>query len=73
MEWVTKWEPTDRYEVYLGHYPFHSVSLKLVLNIRTGYVSPQYHVVFDDYLSTVYHVIKGEISVNWKNLVEEHS
>ena len=66
MEWVTKWLPTDRYGVYLGHYPFHAVSLELVLNIRTGYISPQYHVVLDNNLSTVYHVSKGEISGNWK-------
>ena len=47
--------------------------MELVLNIITGYVSPQYHVVFDDNLSTVDHMGKGTLPGNWKNLAEEHS
>ena len=73
MELMSRWEPTGRSRVYLGHYHFHSGSVELVLNIITGYVSPQYHVVFDDNLSTVDHMRKGTILGNWKNLVEEHS
>ena len=69
----TKWEPTDRYGVNPGHYLFHAVSVELVLNIRTGYVSPQYHVVFDDNFSIVYHTRKGTLPGNWNNLVEEQS
>ena len=34
---------------------------------------PQYHVVFDDTLSTVEHMRKGTVPVNCKNLVEDHS
>ena len=51
--WVTllniwpKWEPINISGVYPGHYPFHVVSVELVLNIITGCVSPQFHVVFD--------------------------
>ena len=47
--------------------------MELVLNSITGYVSPQYHVVFDDTFSTVEHMRKVTVPGNWKNLVEEHS
>ena len=47
--------------------------MDLVLNTRTGHVYPQYHVVFEDTLSTVGQIMKGTVSVNCKNLVEDHS
>ena len=73
MEHLSKWEPTDRSGVNLGHYLFHAGSLELVLNIITGYVSPQYHVVFDKNFSTVVNMRKVTLPGNWENLVEEHS
>ena len=48
-----KWEPRSRIGVYLGHSPFHAGSVALVFKPRTGRVSPQYHVVFDDAFTTV--------------------
>ena len=59
--------------VYLGHSPFHVGSLDLVSNNRTGHVSPQYHVVFDNTFSTVEHTGKGTDLGNWKKLLEEQS
>ena len=44
----SKWEQRARIGIYLGHSPFHAGSVALVLNPRTGLVSPQFHVVFDD-------------------------
>ena len=73
MERLPKWEPTGRSRVYLGNYHVHSGSVEFVLNIITGSVSPQYHVVFYKTLSTVYHTRKGTLRGNWKNMVEEHS
>ena len=37
---LTKWEPKARYVVYLGQHPFNADSVVLVLNIRTGNVTP---------------------------------
>ena len=48
-----KWEPRARAGVYLGHSPSHAGNVALVLNLQTGHVSPQYHLVFDDDFSTV--------------------
>ena len=70
---LPKWESRACTVVYIGHYPFHSWSVALVLNTITGHVSPQCHVVFDDTVSTVEHMSKGTVPGNWKNLVEYHS
>ena len=43
-----KWDPRSRLGIYLGHSPSHAGSVALVLNPRTGLVSPQFHVVIDD-------------------------
>jgi hypothetical protein len=38
---------------YLGQSPSHSSSVGLVLSLKTGHVSPQWHCVFDDLFLTV--------------------
>ena len=65
---LTKWEPREITRVYLGNSPFHAGSLAVVLNTINGHVSPQYHVVFDNILSTVDHMKKGTVPRNWKTL-----
>ena len=37
----------------MGFSELHSTQVVLVLNLITGSISPQYHVVFDDMFSTV--------------------
>ena len=39
---------------FLGFSRQHSSIVALVRNLHTGYVSPQYHVVFDDNYDTIY-------------------
>ena len=39
--------------MFVGFSPVHSSLVPLVLNVRTGKISPQYHVVFDDKFTTV--------------------
>ena len=68
-----KWEPRSRIVVYLGHLPFHAGSVALVCNSTTGRVSPQYHVVFDDDLSTVPYMEAGTLPPNWEDLVKYSS
>ena len=48
-----KWKQSSRLGVYLGPSPSHARSVALVLNPRTGHVSPQFHVKFDDFFETV--------------------
>ena len=65
-----KWEPRSRIGVYLGHSPFHAVSVALVCNPTTGRVSPQYHVVFDNDFTTVPYMEAGTLPPNWEDLVK---
>ena len=48
-----KWKECSRLGVYLGPSPNHARSIVLVLNPRTGHVSPQFHVKFEDFFETV--------------------
>jgi len=43
-----KWEERSRVGIYLGHSAQHSPTVSLILNPKTGYISPQFHCVFDD-------------------------
>ena len=46
---VPKWKQHARLGVYLGPSPSHARMVALILNPRTGHVSPQFHVKFDDF------------------------
>ena len=68
-----KWEPRSRIGVYLGHSPFHARSVALVINPRTGRVSPQYHVIFDDTFLTVLYMDVGTEPPHWHDLLKYSS
>ena len=68
-----KWEPRARAGVYLGHSPTHAGNVALVLNLKTGHVSPQYHMVFDDDFTTVEYIESGKEPPNWCKLVQDSS
>jgi hypothetical protein len=50
---IPKWMPRSRQAVFLGFSPEHASNVGLVLNRRTGSISHQYHLVFDDLFHTV--------------------
>ena len=66
---VPKWEPRSRLGIYVGHSPVHAGTIALILNPRTGHVSPQYHVVFDDQYTTLPFMNKGHVPPNPADLV----
>ena len=70
---VPKWEPRSRMGVNLGFSPVHSSDVALVFNPSTGFVSPQYHLVFDDDFSTLEYVRKQVHPPHWSILVEQSS
>jgi hypothetical protein len=51
---IPKWNPRSRLGMYLGNSPVHSSTIARVLNLRTGYITAQYHAVHDDLFSTVH-------------------
>ena len=48
-----KWDARSRAGIYLGQSPIHNRNVALVLNIHIRYVSPQFHVKFDESFRTV--------------------
>ena len=47
-------------------------SVNLVLNIKTGYISPQLHIIFDDDFTTKSTRITNKFPDNWDNLFKNH-
>jgi hypothetical protein len=50
---LPKWVPCARRGMFLGFSTNHSSTVGRILNLVTGHISPQYHVVYDELLSTV--------------------
>ena len=48
-----KWQERSTPKIYLGRSPYHSKNVALVLDLRTGLVSPQFHIKFDLMFDTV--------------------
>jgi hypothetical protein len=68
---IPKWEPCSWIAVYLGRSPQHASDVPLVLNIKTGLVSPHYHVVFHDHVMTTQCLVTNVLPSNWKTLFQE--
>jgi hypothetical protein len=66
---IPKWEPRARMGIYVGRSPSHASNVALELNPRTGHVSPQFHVVFDDDFTTVEYLRKMTVPSHWAELV----
>ena len=49
---LPKWDPHTRQGQYLGKLISYSSSVSLIRNLRTGYISPQFHVVYDNLFQT---------------------
>ena len=50
---LPKWQACARRGQCLGVSPDHSRTIGRILNLRSGFISPQYHVIYDDLFSTV--------------------
>ena len=61
---VPKWNPRSRRGIYLGMPPEYASDVALIYNPETGFVSPQYHVVFDDEFTSV----KSNPSIDMKKI-----
>jgi hypothetical protein len=48
LKTIPKWEPCARMGINAGCSPLHASNVSLILNPQTGYVLPQFHVVYDD-------------------------
>ncbi len=50
---LPKWTRKSALGVYLGTSTFHSETIGRILNLATGHISPQYHVVYDELFTSV--------------------
>ena len=63
-----KWYPRACLRIYLGHSPSHAGSAALVMNTKSGLISPQFHLVFDKNFKTAPHIRAGTVPENWAQL-----
>ncbi|KAL7579713.1 hypothetical protein ACA910_021857 [Epithemia clementina (nom. ined.)] len=50
---LPRWQPCSDRCMFVGLSPTHATNVPLVLNLQTGAITPQFHVVFDDWFATV--------------------
>ena len=50
---IPKWSSRSERMMFMGPSPKHASTVPLVLNLQTGSITPQFHVVFDDWFATV--------------------
>jgi hypothetical protein len=74
---IPKFNPRSRRGQYLGQSSAHSSTIGCILNLNTGWVSPQYHVVYDDLFTTVPNAESGGLldlqnfnADSWSRLIE---
>ena len=65
---IPKWEPRARTGMFLGFSSEHSSMVGLILNIRTGAITPQFHVVYDERFETVTTDMSLDLSETWIDL-----
>ena len=69
---VPKWDPRSKRGQFLGMSPLHASSVGLIQNLQTGSITPQYHVVYDDFFETVHSSADKEPD-SWTELVVMNS
>ena len=52
---IPKWEERVRVDAYVEISPIHAGNVSLILNLSTGPVSPQFHVVFNETFLLFHH------------------
>ena len=71
---IPRWKSISQRMFYMGLSPNHASSVPLILNPATGSITPQFHVVFDDWFATVpsdEHALPEFNSPTWSKLFGE--
>jgi hypothetical protein len=55
--------------IYVGRSPSHAANVSMILNPRTGHISPQFHVVHDNDFTTVPYLRTATVPPHWAALV----
>jgi hypothetical protein len=71
---LPRWEPRSRGGMFMGLSRQHASEVHRVLNLSTGSITTQYHVVFDDLFTTVSSVDRDHAQPDhWEDLCLENS
>jgi hypothetical protein len=71
---IPRWQPRSRRGIFVGLSNTHSSEVPLVLNLTTGSITPQYHLVFDDRFSTVESITIDDTPLtHWEDLCLENT
>ena len=65
---LPKWDPRSKRGQYMGASPMHASTVGLVRNLQTGAITPQFHMVYDDFFETV-HSDEGQEPSEWPDLL----
>ena len=66
---LPRWVPKARRGQFLGRSKTHASSIGLIRNLKTGKVSSQFHVVYDDFFTTVHSEEENiALNENWMQL-----
>ena len=65
---IPKWKPRSRVGQYMGLSPLHASTVGVVRNLKTGRLSPQFHVVYDDKFETVSTDFESQ-PLHWEELL----
>jgi hypothetical protein len=66
---IPKWEPRSRRGQYVGNSLLNASTVGLVRNLQTGSITPQFHLVYDDYFETV-HSREDQEPAGWGELLQ---
>jgi hypothetical protein len=71
---IPKWDPRSRQGKFVGYSKEHATNAGLILNLTTGYMLPQYHVLYDDSFELVPGCDENQnhdlMNVHWHSLIE---
>ena len=69
---IPKWTHQWIQAVSIGISLHHAGSVAMALNLKTGYISPQLHIVFDENFTTTSASITHKILDNWGIFFKNH-
>ena len=72
VSFIPKWDNLARGGAHVGRYPIYAGNVSLILNLSTGHVSSQFHVVFDETFSTVPSLKKRSVPASWDLIWENN-
>ena len=70
---LPRWQPKSRRGQFLGYSKKHASTISLIRNCNTGSVTPQFHVVFDEWFTTLPSVVDPEqvaVPQHWYQLLQ---